>query len=227
MPAKVLVVEDEDSVRLMLRLLLEDEGYRVVEASNGRQAVERVRSEAVDLVLLDLRLPEMGGFDVCRSIRVDNDVPIIMLSANDDSHDIVVSLELGADDYVTKPFGDKELLARVRAQIRRSRGMFREAQTVVIVDDLEIRPSEGRVTKGGVPVQLTRTEFVLLCHLASHPNRVFSRDLLLEQVWGYDHSGDGRLVDAHVRRLRTKVETDPSNPVIIQTVRGLGYKLVP
>jgi DNA-binding response OmpR family regulator len=168
----------------------------------------------------------MNGFDACKAIRQNSDVAIIMVTAQDDSHDVVAGLEAGADDYITKPFVPKELLARVRAQLRRASGAFREPE-VVTVADLEIRTDEGVVRKAGIEVPLTRTEFHLLWHLAKNPNRLFSRDALLEQVWGYDHSGDGRLVDAHVRRLRTKIETDPANPLIVQTVRGFGYKLVP
>ncbi len=225
MAIKVLVVEDDDAVRLLLRLLLEDEGYQVIEASDGRRAVDRFALEPAQLVLLDVRLPELNGFDVCRTLRATTDAPIVMLTAQDDSHDVVAGLEAGADDYVTKPFVDKELLARIRAQLRRStRGT--KGDPSIVIDDLEIRPAEGAVLKRGAPVNLTRTEYHLLRYLADNANILLTRERLLEQVWGYDHSGDGRLVDAHIRRLRTKVETEPARPQIVQTVRGLGYKLV-
>jgi DNA-binding response OmpR family regulator len=220
---RILVVEDDHDLRMLLRLLLEDEGYAVVEAATGDQALARFATEPPHLVLLDVRLPGLGGLEVCRSLRAQTDAPIIMLTAHADSHDVVVGLEAGADDYVTKPFIEKELLARIRAQLRKSvRGREPEA---LIIQDIEVRPAEGRVLREGTDVHLTRTEYNLLCYLADNPNRLLSRDALLSQVWGYDHTGDGRLVDAHVRRLRTKIESDPANPRIIQTVRGLGYKL--
>ncbi|MGE0309856.1 MAG: response regulator [Acidimicrobiia bacterium] len=226
MKKRVMVVEDDQDVRLLLRLLLEDEGYSVTEAATGTQALDRFAVDPAHLVLLDIRLPEMNGFEVCRALRQKSDIPIIMVTAQDDSHDVVAGLEAGADDYVMKPFVDKELLARVRAQLRRAHGGMRSPD-LLMAKDLEIRPDEGLVLRGGEPIALTRTEFNLLVHFAMNPNRVHTREMLLEQVWGYQSGGDDRLVDAHVRRLRTKIESDPSNPVIIQTVRGLGYKLVP
>ena len=225
MVPKVLVVEDERDVRMLLRLLLEDEGYAVVEARDGLEAVDRFRSEAPDLVLLDLRLPGQNGFEVCRTLRAETDAPIVMVTAQDDTHDVVRGLEVGADDYVTKPFAEVELLARVRAQLRRVQRSTRQA--VLRVGDMEIRVDEGTVLKAGVPVALTRTEFNLLVFLAGNPRRVFSREQLLDHVWGYTYAGDGRLVDAHVRRLRQKVEDDPTAPTLVQTVRGLGYRLMP
>ena len=220
---RILVVEDDHDLRMLLRLLLEDEGYAVVEATTGDQALERFTREPPHLVLLDVRLPGLSGLEVCRALRAQTDAPVIMLTAHADSHDVVAGLEAGADDYVTKPFIEKELLARIRAQLRKSvRGREPEA---LMIDDIEIRPTEARVLRDGEDIHLTRTEFNLLCYLAENPNRLLSRDALLSQVWGYDHTGDGRLVDAHIRRLRTKVERDPSNPRLIQTIRGLGYKL--
>ena len=226
MLARILVVEDEPDVRLLLRVLLEDEGYQVVEAADGDAAAQVGVAEPFDLVLLDLRLPKMSGFDVCRAIRQRRDTPIIMVTAQTDSHDVVAGLEAGADDYVTKPFVEKELLARIRAQLRRSQGMLREPATLR-AGPCEVRTDEAVVLVGGESVHLTRTEYQLLLHFMTHPNRVFSREQLLEQVWEYEYAGDGRLVDAHVRRLRTKIEADPSQPAVLQTVRGLGYKLVP
>jgi DNA-binding response OmpR family regulator len=225
MPDSVMVVEDDHSVRALVRLLLEDEGLVVVEASTGTQAVDRFGVEPVDLVLLDIRLPGLNGFDVCRQLRRVSDVPIIMVTAQNDSHDVVAGLEVGADDYVTKPFNDRELLARVRAQLRRRHGSMSATPPVVTVGDIEVRIDEGRVLKGGEPIALTKSEFHLLTHLAQHPNRVWSRDQLLDHVWGYAYNGDGRLVDTHVARLRAKIEDNPTKPTIIHTVRGLGYRL--
>lgn len=221
---KVLVVEDDHTVRSLVRLLLEDEGLEVVEAATGTEAVERFDPDEIAVVLLDVRLPGMNGFDVCRSMRRISDVPIIMVTAQNDSHDIVAGLELGADDYVTKPFDDRELVARVRAQLRRHRRTASRSGRVMTVGPIEIRVDEGRVLKRGAEVSLTKTEFQLLCHLTENPNRVWSREQLLAHVWGYPYGGDGRLVDTHVARLRSKVD-DPDAPAsVIQTVRGLGYR---
>ena len=224
MPDRVLVVEDDETVRTLLRMLLEDEQAQVVEAATGADAIDRFDAAPFDLVLLDVRLPEVSGFDVCRHIRKKSSVPIIMVTAQQDSHDVVTGLELGADDYVTKPFNDRELLARVRVQLRR-RTTDQEPERLVI-GDIEVLPAEGVALKGGQPMSLTRTEFHLLSHLVRSPNRVWTRDQLLEQVWGYDYSGDGRLVDTHIARLRAKIEDDPAQPTHLVTVRGLGYKMV-
>lgn len=218
------MVEDDRAVRTLVRLLLEDEGYTVIEAASGTAAVERLGVETVDLVLLDLRLPGLDGFEVCRRVRRTSNVPIIMVTAQHDSHNIVAALELGADDYITKPFVDRELLARVRVQLRR-RGEDRSAPSVVHIGDIELRVEEGRVTKEGQELSLTKTEYQLLCHFAQQANRVWTRDQLLEHIWGYTYSGDSRLVDTHVARLRAKIERDPADPQIIQTVRGIGYRL--
>jgi DNA-binding response OmpR family regulator len=226
MPDTVLVVEDDHAVRALVRMLLEDDGHTVIEAATGTQAVERFATDAIDLVLLDIRLPGMSGFDVCRHLRRTSDVPIIMVTAQLDSHDVVAGLEMGADDYVTKPFNDRELLARVRAQLRRRTGGLAPVAAIT-VGDVVVKPDEGRATKAGLPLSLTKTEFQLLSHMAQHPNRVWSRDQLLEQVWGYSYQGDGRLVDTHIARLRAKVEDDAASPNLIQTVRGLGYRLSP
>jgi DNA-binding response OmpR family regulator len=223
MSRRVLLVEDDHTIRSLLRLLFEDEGYDVREAADGPGALNAFASGSIDLVILDLRLPGMSGFDVCRAMRKTSGVPIIIVSAQQDSHDIVAGLELGADDYVTKPFNDRELLARARAQLRhRDRG----ETEAVLFGDLELRPSEGVVLKDGLPVQLTKTEFHLLCHLADHTNQVLSRQQLLEAVWDYPPEGDGRLVDTHMARLRAKIEDAPSDPAHLVTVRGIGYKLV-
>jgi DNA-binding response OmpR family regulator len=169
-------------------------------------------------------LPGMDGFEVCRSIRHDSDVPIVMVTARDDTHDVVAGLEAGADDYLTKPFAPKELSARIRALLRRTRSTDAASQHLQF-GDLEVLPDEGVVRLAGAEVHLTKTEFRLLVELASNPGRVFSREVLLERVWGYGYFGDGRLVDVHVRRLRTKIEADPAHPAHVVTVRGLGYKL--
>jgi DNA-binding response OmpR family regulator len=221
----VLLVEDDPDVRSMMRLLLEDEDYRVVEAADGDRAVERFRTDAPDLVVVDLKLPKTSGFDVCRHIRANSDVPIIVVTAQVDTHDVVAALELGADDYVTKPFVPRELLARVRALLRRASGST-HGSDVVRVGAIEIRRSEGVVTKHGEPLELTKTEYLLLSDLALNSDQVMSRESLLNRVWGYDHVGDTRLVDSHMSRLRNKIEDDPSDPVLIVTVRGFGYKLV-
>jgi DNA-binding response OmpR family regulator len=221
-----IAVEDDERIRTGLRLALEDEGWAVEEAENGEDALVLFRRTPADVVLLDIMLPGIDGFEVCRSLRRSSDVPIIMVTARADTHDVVAGLEAGADDYLTKPFAPKELSARIRALLRRARTP-EPGITHLRFGDLEIVPDAGVVTLGGGEVHLTKTEFRLLCELASSPGRVFSREVLLERVWGYGYFGDGRLVDVHIRRLRTKIETDPANPRHVITVRGLGYKLQP
>ncbi len=223
---QVLTVEDDDSIRTVVKLALEDEGWGVLEAGNGEDALELFRDEGADVVLIDIMLPGMNGFEVCRSIRRTTDVPIIMVTARSDTHDVVAGLEAGADDYLTKPFEPKELSARIRALLRRSRSSGNEIAQMTF-GELEVSPEQGVVMLRGEQVHLTKTEFKLLVELASGPSKVFSRETLLEKVWGYDYFGDGRLVDVHVRRLRTKIEPDPADPRYVVTVRGLGYKLVP
>jgi len=225
MADRVLLVEDDHTVRALVRMLLEDEGLTVTEAATGTDAVAQFEADPADLVLLDLRLPGMSGFDVCRQIRRQSDVPIVMVTAQQDSHDVVAGLELGADDYITKPFNDRELLARVRAQLRRRHASTPAELKVQRVGNITIHLDEGRVTKDDVDVPLTKTEFRLLAHLAAQPNRVWSRDQLLDHVWGYPGDSDGRVVDTHIARLRAKIEDDPAQPALVQTVRGLGYRL--
>jgi DNA-binding response OmpR family regulator len=221
----VLIIEDDPDLRQVLVLLLGQDGYRVVEAASGEDGIRQFGEGAIDLVVLDLKLPGMSGYDVCRAIRATSTAPIVVVTAQVDSHDTVLALELGADDYVTKPFVPRVLTARIRALLRR-------AQTVAgtppnqVLGHLEIARAEGEVRRAGIPVDLTRTEFRLLCELSDHLGQVLSRDTLLERVWGYDYPGDGRLVDSHIRRLRTKIELDPSEPTIVLTVRGLGYKVL-
>jgi len=223
---RILTVEDDERIRTSVKMALEDEGWDVVEAESGEQAVEAFTAQPADVVLIDLMLPGIDGFELCRTIRRTSDVPIVMVTARTDTHDVVAGLEAGADDYVTKPFQPKELSARIRALLRRARPAD-SGNPHLRFGDLEVIPAEGVVKSNGADVHLTKTEFRLLCELASAPGRVFSREQLLERVWGYDYFGDGRLVDVHVRRLRTKVEPDAANPRHVVTVRGLGYKLQP
>jgi DNA-binding response OmpR family regulator len=222
--SRILVVEDDERIRSSMRLALEDEGYTVEDVSSGEAAVSCFDEEPFELALIDLMLPGMDGFETCRTLRRHSTVPIIMVTARSDTHDVVAGLEAGADDYVTKPFVAKELAARIRALLRRSRPDDTE-HSVIRFGDVEIEPDAGVVRRGGEEVHCTRTEFRLLSELADHSGKVLSREHLLERVWGYDYFGDGRLVDVHVRRLRTKIEPDPANPTFILTVRGMGYKL--
>jgi DNA-binding response OmpR family regulator len=213
-----------------LRLALEDEGYTVREAKDGAEGLAKFAETTPDLVLLDLRLPDISGFDVCRQLRQHSIVPIIMVTAQTDTHDLVAGLEAGADDYVTKPVVAKELAARIRAALRRTHLVeptsVVSATLVSRFGDVELNRQLSVVSKNGIELSLTKTEFNLLCEFADHPGMVMSRDQLLERVWGYEYLGDSRLVDAHIRRLRVKIEDQPMNPSIIHTVHGMGYKLV-
>lgn len=224
MGTRILSVEDDERIRTAVRLALEDEGWTVDEAENGEEALVKFAQSPTDVVLIDIMLPDIDGFEVCRAIRRQSDVPIVMVTARDDTHDVVAGLEAGADDYLTKPFAPKELSARIRALLRRARTAD-PASPHLRFGDLEVIPDQGVVRRGGQEVHLTKTEFKLLVELASAPGKIFSRETLLDKVWGYDYFADGRLVDVHVRRLRTKVEADPANPRHVVTVRGLGYKL--
>ena len=221
---RILAVEDDERIRSAVKLALEDEGWTVDEAESGEEAIEKFQSSNPDVVLIDIMLPGMDGFELCRTLRRTSDVPVVMVTARNDTHDVVAGLEAGADDYLTKPFAPKELSARIRALLRRIRpGTPGHAR--LTFGDLELIPDEGKVMRDGEEVHLTKTEFRLLCELAESPGKVLSREALLDKVWGYDYFGDGRLVDVHVRRLRTKVEADPANPRHVVTVRGLGYRL--
>ena len=226
MGTSILIVEDDERIRTAVRMVLEEEGYQVYETESGEAALDVFTPDPSDVVLVDIMLPGIDGFEVCRRIRRISDVPIIMVTARSDSHDVVAGLEAGADDYLRKPFDPKELSARIRALLRRARPS-ETAHSHIVIDQLELIADEGSVRVAGEEVHLTHTEFRLLVELASNPGRVFSREDLLATVWDYDYLGDGRLVDVHVRRLRTKIETDAANPRYVVTVRGMGYKLQP
>ena len=226
MTTRILTVEDDERIRTALRLALEDEGWEVDEVASGEEALAAFNRVPADVVLVDIMLPGIDGFDICRAIRKTSDVPIVMITARSDTHDVVAGLEAGADDYLTKPFAPKELSARIRALLRRARSS-EDGGSEIVFNDLQILPDEGVVRVSGTEAHLTKTEFRLLVELASTPGRIFSREVLLERVWGLGYFGDGRLVDVHVRRLRTKIEPDPANPRHVVTVRGLGYKLQP
>ena len=223
--AAILLVEDDPSVREAVTMALEGDGHRVITAATGDQAIERWRQHRPELILLDVMLPGKDGFEVCRAVRAHDHVPIIMLTARSDAIDVVVGLESGADDYVTKPFETRVLLARVKAVLRRQERPA--AEPVLHFGELTIDPGGMAVTLRGVDLHLTPTELRLLLELARRPGQVFTRALLLERVWDYSYLGDSRLVDVCVQRLRGKVEDDPAHPSLVQTVRGVGYKLVP
>jgi DNA-binding response OmpR family regulator len=221
---RVLVVEDDNDVRAMLRMLLEAEGYLVSEVGTAEEAWVVFNDQPIDAAMIDLKLPGMHGFELCRRMRRGSDVPIIVVTAQVHDADVVAGLEAGADDYVTKPFNPKVLTARLRALLRRTRSA--DSAGHLVFGPLVVVPREGRAERDGEAVALTKTEFRLLCDLAEHGDQLMTRDQLLERVWGYEYTGDGRLVDAHVRRIRSKIEADPANPQLLQTVRGLGYRLV-
>jgi DNA-binding response OmpR family regulator len=224
MAIRVLTVEDDERIRASVKLALEDEGWIVDEAPTGEDAIAIFQNTPADVVLIDIMLPGIDGFELCRTIRKLSDVPIVMVTARIDTHDVVAGLEAGADDYLTKPFAPKELSARIRALLRRVRPSA-PGHSKLVFGNLEIIPDEGKVTLAGKDVPLTKTEFRLLCELAHDPNGVFSREVLLDKVWGHGYFGDGRLVDVHIRRLRMKVEVNPAEPTHVVTVRGLGYRL--
>ena len=226
MAHSLLLVDDEPRIRRVLRLALEDEGYQISEAANGFDALAALRREPPDVVLLDLMLPDRDGFTVCREIRRNSDVPVIMVTARTDSHDVVAGLEAGADDYVTKPLVAKELSARIRALLRRVEPASTRTSDLYVVGDLEIDLAAAEVVRDGAVLPLTRTEFKLLAELAGAEGKVCSREQLLSQVWGYGYFGDSRIVDVHIRRLRLKIEHDPATPKHLVTARGLGYRLV-
>ncbi|WP_026917207.1 MtrAB system response regulator MtrA [Gordonia shandongensis] len=224
MKPRILVVDDDAALAEMLTIVLKNEGFEPFVVGDGTQALTAVREVRPDLVLLDLMLPGMNGIDVCRVLRADSNVPIVMLTAKSDTVDVVLGLESGADDYMVKPFKPKELVARIRARLRRNED---DPAEMLAIGPVEIDVPAHKVTRDGVQISLTPLEFDLLVALARKPRQVFTRDVLLEQVWGYRHPADTRLVNVHVQRLRAKVETDPENPEIVLTVRGVGYKAGP
>jgi two-component system, OmpR family, response regulator MtrA len=221
---RVLVVDDDQALAEMLGIVLRAEGFEPAFCSDGEQALATFREVRPDLVLLDVMLPGLDGIEICRLLRAESGVPIVMLTAKSDTVDVVVGLESGADDYVVKPFKHKELIARVRARLR---GPGEAPPERLDIADLEIDVAGHQVTRAGQRIGLTPLEFDLLVALARKPWQVFTREVLLERVWGYRHAGDTRLVNVHVQRLRAKIEHDPENPQIVQTVRGIGYKAGP
>ncbi|WP_083518884.1 MtrAB system response regulator MtrA [Serinicoccus chungangensis] len=221
MSARVLVVDDDQALAEMLGIVLRKEGYEVASCADGGRAMPMFREFRPDLVLLDVMLPSKDGIEVCRELRAESGIPVVMLTARTDTKDVVLGLEAGADDYVVKPFKPQELLARIRARLRRT---DTGDDTRLQVGDVLIDVAGHEVTRSGEQIPLTPLEFDLLVALASKPTQVFDRESLLEQVWGYRHAGDTRLVNVHVQRLRSKIEKDPENPQIVVTVRGVGYK---
>ncbi|NUS43030.1 MAG: response regulator transcription factor [Mycobacteriaceae bacterium] len=224
MKQRILVVDDDTALAEMLTIVLRNEGFDPYVVGDGAQALQVARDTRPDLVLLDLMLPGMNGIDVCRLLRSESQVPIVMLTAKTDTVDVVLGLESGADDYIMKPFKPKELVARVRARLRRIEA---EPAEMLGIGDVVIDVPAHKVTRGDEQIALTPLEFDLLVALARKPRQVFTREVLLEQVWGYRHAADTRLVNVHVQRLRAKVERDPENPEVVLTVRGVGYKAGP
>jgi len=222
-PATILVVDDDEALAEMLQIVLRQEGFDPALCHTGQHALKAFHDHKPDLVLLDLMLPGRDGVDVCRDIRAESGVPIIMLTAKSDTNDVVDGLEAGADDYVAKPFKTQELLARIKTRLRRRPIAEDDAQTIGI-GDLVINVTEHTVRRGEEEITLTPLEFDLLLALARRPKQAFTREVLLEEVWGYRHASDTRLVNVHVQRLRSKVETDPERPEIVVTVRGIGYR---
>lgn len=227
MPKKVLIVDDEKAIVDILKFNLAREGYETVEAYDGEEGYNKVLTENPDLILLDVMLPNMPGFDVCRKVREKSNVPIIMLTARTEEIDKVLGLELGADDYITKPFGIREVMARVKANLRRNAiepsNEEKKEDSVLRFGNLSIDQERYEAAKNGKVLELTLREFELLKFLAVQPEKIFSRETLLEKVWGYEYLGDVRTVDVTVRRLREKIEDDASNPAYVMTKRGIGY----
>lgn len=224
MSKKILVVDDEESILELIGFNLKREGFQVITALEGREAIEKVKSFEPDLVILDVMLPEVDGFQVCQIIRRDSDVPIIMLTARSHEVDKVLGLGIGADDYVTKPFSCRELVARVRALLRRQEINTKSSENIIRHRDITVDLDGFVVQVNGERVELTPKEFELFKLLISNPGKVLTRDYLMDRIWGYDYDGDTRTVDVHVRHLRRKIEKDPSAPRYIETVHGMGYR---
>jgi len=227
MGSKILIVEDDQALLDVLKYNITKEGYNVIAATDGIQALEVARVSKPDLILLDIMLPKMSGFDVCRILRKETTIPILMLTAKDEEVDKIVGLEIGADDYMTKPFSMRELLARIRAMLRRAEMIKPKPveEAVLRISDLEVDLARHQATLSGTKLDLTPKEFDLLVFLARNRGLVFSREQLLERVWGYDYAGDTRTVDVHIRWLREKIEVNPAKPKRLATIRGVGYKL--
>jgi two-component system response regulator RegX3 len=225
--SRVLLIEDEEGIGQALEYQLAREGFEVAWARDGNNGLQRFEVDGADLVVLDLMLPGMAGEDVCKQIRKKSDVPILMLTAKDTEVDKVVGLELGADDYVTKPFSTRELVARIRALLRRTSANKLNPSRVMEGGEIRVDPDRFEVTVAGRPVHMPRKEFELLELLMSNPGLVLTRDTLIDEIWGADYVGDTRTLDVHIKRIRAKCETDPHDPRHIKTVRGLGYKFVP
>lgn len=221
----ILVVDDELKIVKIARDYLEQNGYRVLSAGDGTQALAMARHEKPDLIVLDLMLPGMDGLDVCRALRRESDVPIIMLTARTEEPDRLIGLELGADDYISKPFSPRELVARVRSLLRRAKGAVSQAG-ILRAKDLEINLDAHRVTRGGVSISLTRLEFNILAILAQHPGQTFSRTQLMDRLFGMTYAGIDRSVDAHIKNLRRKLEANPAEPRYVLTVYGVGYRFM-
>ena len=224
MRARVLVVDDDPALAEMLTIVLRGEGFDTAVVSDGSKAMLALRELKPDLVLLDLMLPGMNGIDVCRAIRAESGVPVVMLTAKSDTVDVVLGLESGADDYVVKPFKPKELVARLRTRLRRIEA---EPAELLAIGDITIDVPGHQIHREGRAISLTPLEFELLVALARKPRQVFTREVLLDKVWGYRHAADTRLVNVHVQRLRSKIERDPEHPEVVLTVRGVGYKAGP
>ncbi len=225
MSSKILIVEDDANLLEALKYNVRKEGHEAITAIDGVQALEIARRDKPDLIILDVMLPKISGFEVCRILRKEMTIPILMLTARDDEVDKVVGLDFGADDYMTKPFSMRELLARIRAMLRRAEIQAPNPAMTLRLGDIEVDPGRHVITRDGKALELTPKEFDLLAFLARNKGLVFSRDQLLEKVWGYDYSGDTRTIDVHIRWLREKIENNPDEPKRLITVRGVGYKL--
>jgi two-component system alkaline phosphatase synthesis response regulator PhoP len=227
MPGTIAIVEDEQNIVELVKYNLDREGYRTISANNGRKGLELVKQEIPDLVILDLMMPEMDGLTVCKQLRADQQtkgIPIIILTAKSEEADRVLGLEMGADDYVTKPFSPRELVARERAVLRRSGSVGEDEPEIIEIGEIKMDLRQHLVKVRGEEVELTPKEFDFLKLLLVNPGRAFTREFLLEHLWGYEYFGDTRTVDVHVRRLRQKIETDPADPIYLETVRGVGYR---